>query len=711
MSRNKAYSGYYFRIVVVLTVLAIFLLPGMVHAEMIALQETQFPDALRMPGRLEANGTHFELKNSTFLNITLDSSEPVNMAIESPPEMVTMRLKASYSATTTKIIIKGFNPQTTYQKYQDDYHNLVTFTTDDSGSYAYTQDLSKPHFVFIHPRKESKPGTLAIIPGNLPGTIFIQDDATGGDCTLIGIWDNSTKTCTLTTNIAETIQIDDDGITLNGNGYIITGSGTGSGVYLSFRSGVTIKNLTVKNFTDGIYYNNYPPDIGFENTLVDNNANSNYRSGIYFYYGGRNNLTNNTANLNLDSGIVLERTGHDTLLYNNASYNNGSGIYLYQSSNSMFIGNNASNNAYGIMAYQSHENTLKNNILNTNSYGIYFRSGRNTFINNIANSNYCDGIFIFYYTFENNLTNNTANFNRGNGIVLGFADSNNTLLGNNASNNNNSGIYMAYSLGNNIVTGNTASNNSYGIYLYTSSISNKNIIYNNIFNNTNNSWIDDDRINTWNITKKMGSNIVGGPYLGGNFWAYPNGTGFSQTCPDINKDGLCDVRYTLNENNVDYLPLAAKVATGNTIKNPGFESGTSPWIFYTNVKGSFTTVSPGYEGNKAARLTIVTAGNNTQLYQKYITLEPNTQYRLSFESYSTTGHDLKVKLLKHVSPFTPYGLDQTFNISTSWKEFTTEFTTKGFTGTVNDGRLMFYLVPFAKAGDTYYIDNVQLDKI
>lgn len=106
-----------------------------------------------------------------------------------------------------------------------------------------------------------------------------------------------------------------------------------------------------------------------------------------------------------------------------------------------------------------------------------------------------------------------------------------------------------------------------------------------------------------------------------------------------------------------------------------------------------------------------TGGTNIQLYQKGISLEPKTRYRLSFAAYSTTGHDLKVKLIKHVSPYTGYGLDQTFNLGTSWQEFSTEFITTGFSGMVNDGRLMFYLAPFAKAGDKYYIDNVLLEII
>ena len=40
----------------------------------------------------------------------------------------------------------------------------------------------------------------------------------------------------------------------------------------------------------------------------------------------------------------------------------------------------------------------------------------------------------------------------------------------------------------------------------------------------------------------------------------------------------------------------------NLVSNPGFESGTASWNFYTSGTGSFTTPSPGYEGNYAARL-------------------------------------------------------------------------------------------------------------
>jgi hypothetical protein len=67
--------------------------------------------------------------------------------------------------------------------------------------------------------------------------------------------------------------------------------------------------------------------------------------------------------------------------------------------------------------------------------------------------------------------------------------------------------------------------------------------------------------------QKSGTNIIGGSFLGGNFWGYPNGTGFSQTCPDVNGDGICDKSYTLDEKNIDYLPLANDNIPPKSVRN------------------------------------------------------------------------------------------------------------------------------------------------
>ena len=88
-----------------------------------------------------------------------------------------------------------------------------------------------------------------------------------------------------------------------------------------------------------------------------------------------------------------------------------------------------------------------------------------------------------------------------------------------------------------------------------------------------------------------------------------------------------------------------------------------------------------------------------QLYQVGLVLEANTHYRLRFKARSNTGRDLQVALLKHTTSFANYGLEKTFNIETAWNDYSVEFTTSGCSGIVNNGRLMFYLAPYAAAGE------------
>jgi hypothetical protein len=59
----------------------------------------------------------------------------------------------------------------------------------------------------------------------------------------------------------------------------------------------------------------------------------------------------------------------------------------------------------------------------------------------------------------------------------------------------------------------------------------------------------------FNIPKTPGKNIINGNYIGGNYWALSNGRGFSQTCSDNNRDGLCDSCLPLGLWSYDMAPL------------------------------------------------------------------------------------------------------------------------------------------------------------
>ena len=124
----------------------------------------------------------------------------------------------------------------------------------------------------------------------------IRDDATGGDCTSFGTWNAATKTCTMTTDLTEGIQIASSGVTLDGNGRTITGSNILQSIGLSLpgRSGVTIKNLNVIQFSTGVYLSN-----SNNNYLIGNNSNSNNEDGIFLeYYSNNNTLIGNNASNN-----------------------------------------------------------------------------------------------------------------------------------------------------------------------------------------------------------------------------------------------------------------------------------------------------------------------------------------------------------------------------------------------------------------------------
>jgi parallel beta-helix repeat protein len=209
---------------------------------------------------------------------------------------------------------------------------------------------------------------------------------------------------------------------------------------------------------------------------------------------------------NFKAGIY-STSGNSTLINNTAS-NNSYGMYLSSAGNSILVNNTVSNNDWnGVYLVSSGNSTLINNTVSGNNYGIYLVSSSNSIlVNNTVSNNVLNGVYLSFFSNNNTVTKNTVSYNTAQGLRL--------------------------------------------------SSSSNNMIYNNVFNNPVNTFIDGAcNNNVWNTTKIVGQNVIGGPYLGGNCWANPDGSGFSQTHFDNDGDGICESIHSLNDDNVDYLPL------------------------------------------------------------------------------------------------------------------------------------------------------------
>jgi len=453
-----------------------------------------FPDAPQLTGIAEGIGTFFEVTDSDYVNITLASGEPISLCLESVPEMVVMRIASAEGALSTQVTLCNLPISTTLYKYEDNYRNGEAFTTGNDGCHTYTQDLSTTHLVFIQPR---------------PSTIFLSE--TGWSDPTAGDWDPNTRTGTLTRDLYETVQIDSDGITLDGNGYTIRGTGTGNGVYLSNLTGCTVKNLSITGFALGIYVYECSSVILMDNTaaangdgfrlwydddciIFGNAADGNNRMGMYIAYCNYCTIADNTLSSNRREGLFITKRQSLIITGNNAYLNQGGGIHITGTANNIggvVSDNTCWGNRYGLSVLSCHSLTLRHNVLYDNivegtyyDYNFIVRGSQyHMFIHDIDESNLVQGKPILYlldpvnYRLENTDTYGTIYVIHGDNVVLRnltlgphnargvyLWETENSLIENVTTSNGMNGIELENSQ-NNLLIGNNASWNMNGILL------------------------------------------------------------------------------------------------------------------------------------------------------------------------------------------------------------------------------------------------------
>jgi len=331
------------------------------------------------------------------------------------------------------------------------------------------------------------------------------------------------------------ITITASDVILDGMGSTITGSTLFNGVYAHHAGSITVRNLTVRKEHWGIQYKSVDGGLIEKVTATDNFF------GIW--------VTGSTA-IHLKENTVSTNTF---------------GIDIVMCNDCVALGNTVSENKGGGITSAGERNNLSWNTVTKNCDGQWPLGG-----------------IVILGSKDTVVLENTASENKESGIVLS-GSSGTTVLSNRMYKNEQSGIFLLNAEKNSVTSNDIQENRRQGIWLDSKS---ENTIYNNFFFNTKNAQIGANAgSNTWNIPKTPGSNIVRGPYLGGNYWGQPDGKGFSQTCTDASPvDGICDKEYPLAKDNTDLLPLTN--LTGKTGQlTPDADTSVNAGAGYDQVYG------------------------------------------------------------------------------------------------------------------------------
>jgi parallel beta-helix repeat protein len=335
---------------------------------------------------------------------------------------------------------------------------------------------------------------------------IIRDEAGGCECENIGTWSPDSLTCTLSGDVDDIIEIDDDGITLDGNGY------SANEIKVFYRNG-----FIIENFVGASYINIF--GINLEDSDIDPGIiRDNTITGVY-------------DSIDINIGNYIEIT-------DNTISHCSSGIYLSGSSNISITNNTIhDNNFYGILCCDSssYNNIIDNTIFDNNNHGISLRAAYyHNIKNNIINDNNDCGIEL-WWTAGHNISDNTIYNNINDGIWLYYDNNGNTIKSNSISDNGRYGIYMDEYDMENIIYCNNIFNNDCGIYIL-NSVDNT-LYYNNLVDNA---------INNGYESLESGSNE----------WYNNHWSDYDESCVDDDDDGICDSPYDIpGGSGVDYYPL------------------------------------------------------------------------------------------------------------------------------------------------------------
>lgn len=358
------------------------------------------------------------------------------------------------------------------------------------------------------------------------GTIYIRPDGTVDPST--AAIQRFNDLYTFTADIYDSVVIQKDSIIVDGNGYRLQGTGTGNGVELISRVNVTIMNLYIADFGNGI-------------RLLDSRYNK---------------FFDNTITLNAINGASLENSPYNALISNVITHNGNYGLSLFWGSTYETVqGNTIADNYAGTYMFQADGDFSGNLMTGNTMHAVYFETSHgDNFVGNIITNNY--GGITGYDLGSGNIRYNVISNNSGFGMDINSPNYENVI--GNIIQGNGHGISFYGNLGGpNNVFNNTVAYNDIGFMI--DWVEGNKIYRNNFVHNTKQVYDPSIpyEVQVWD----------NGYPLGGNFWSDYEGTDY-YSGPYQNltgSDGIGDVPYLINAwetwINKDNYPFMSTIST------------------------------------------------------------------------------------------------------------------------------------------------------
>lgn len=331
------------------------------------------------------------------------------------------------------------------------------------------------------------------------------------------------------------IQIDTENAILNGNAKSIFGT-RGSGINITTNgNNATITNFNqISGFSNGI--SSYGDHALISNNVANNNSNGIDSRGNYARIS-ENTVYNNSRGIFVwvASDYPSVQGGNYTIITNNIAYNNSDSGIVSGGDYAQIIGNTAFNNFYygicaggsywvghtdpGKVGHGYYATIADNTVYENANIGIWNQNPNARIIGNHVNNNNKYGIYLHRGSTNTTISENIIE-NEVNGLqVMTNNYSNITVTRNTITDASENGIYFRYE-------------QSYGV-----SGGNGTIYDNHLVNLVNVG--GSGSITNFTFTNpagpKSGTNIMNGPYIAGNYWSNPSGTGWSDLqIPDPN---------------------------------------------------------------------------------------------------------------------------------------------------------------------------------